>query len=191
MSQTSVLPGGQAVGIAGQLGYASADPLVDSGFNESTTQMPFGYGIRDGVGERGYLLATGFSGVYPVCGVNLFGYNHVSAGNADPNGNYQGDIGGSGLLQYATLDVLRQGPVWLPVENTVTKGMRGWCRGVATGPTGTAGLWAGAAVGTNYLGASYHVDCSKQVHFRTGVYTAADGTQAIALAECDFVNGPY
>lgn len=194
--QTTVLPGGQSVAVAGQLGDAGPMIRVDSGYNEASTQMPFGFGIRDGVGERGYLLATGFSGSFPIAGVNLFGYNHAPATTADTDGNFQGDIGGSGLLQYASLDVLRTGPVWLPVENVVTKGMRGWCRGIATGTTGGAGvvgIWAGST-GNNapgIFGSSYHVDASKQVVFRTGVYTAADGTTQIALAECDFVNGPY
>ncbi len=191
--QTSVPAGGQGVAIAGQLGDAS-DPSVKSGINEASTQIPFGYGLRDGTtNERGYLLATGFSGVLPIAGVALHGQNHVAAGNADADGNFQGDLGGSGLLQNAPIDVLRRGQVWLPVENTVTKGMRGWCRGIATGSL-TPGVWAGAAVGAagvGPFGASYHVDASKQVKFVTGVYTAADGTTQIALAECDFVNGPY
>ncbi len=193
--QTTVPAGGQAMAVAGQLGDAS-DPSVKSGFNEGTDQIPFGFGVRDGVGERMYILPTGFSGVLPIAGVNLHSQAHAPAGVADSDGRYQGDLGGSGLLQYATMDILRRGEAWLPVENTVTKGMRGWCRGIATGPTGTPGLWAGAApgaagVGPAGFGASYHVDASKQVKFVTGVYIAADGSQAIALAECDFVNSPY
>lgn len=195
MSQTSVTAGGQGVAVAGQLGDAS-DYRVDSGANEGTSQMPFGFGVRDGSAERGYLLATGFSGVVPVVGVNLHGLNHAPAGAVDGNGNYQGDIGGSGLLQYSAIDVLRRGPVWLPVENTITKGMRGWCRGIATGSTGlgagAVGAWAGALpAAAGPFGASYHVDCTKQVQFRSASVLAADGTTLIALAEVDFVNSPY
>lgn len=188
--QTTVPAGGMAMAIAGQLGDAS-DPSVKSGFNEGSVQIPFGYALRDGpTNERGFLLPTGFSGVLPIAGVNLHGLQHAPAGVADGDGNFQGDIGGSGLLQYAPMDVLRRGQAWLPVENVVTKGMRGWARGIATGTLGV-GVWAGAAVGSQPLGASYHVDASKQVKFVTGVYTAADGSTQIALAECDFVNAPY
>ena len=188
MSQTSVSAAGQGNAIAGQLADVSEPHDVVSGVNEATPQIPFGYGLRDGTNERGYILATGFSGVVPVKGVALHGLNHVAAGPADPNGNFQGDLGGSGLLQYASLDVLRKGPVWLPVENTITKGMRGWCRGVATGAQGV-GVWAGAAYdAAGPLGASYHVDCTKQVEFRSASITSADGTTVIALADVDFLN---
>jgi hypothetical protein len=129
--------------------------------------------------------------VYPVVGVNLHRPTAGQAGAADPNGRYDGDLGGSGLLQYADLDVLRKGPVWLPVEAAVTKGQRGWCRGIATGSL-TPGSWRGVDVGAaGPLGASYFVDCSKQVQFRSASVTAADGTTLVALAEVDFVNSPY
>lgn len=191
MSQTSVSAGGQAAAVAGQIGCDPQECDIKSGVNEASAQMPFGYGVRLGSGERGYLLATGFSGSVPVAGVNCFGYNHAPAGSADANGNFQGDMGGSGLLQNSSLDVMRRGSVWLPVESTITKGHGLWCRGVATGSL-TAGSWLGAARGAaGPLGASYHVDCSKQGMFVTGVYTAADGTTSIALAEVDFVNSPF
>lgn len=189
--QTSVTAGGFAAAVAGQIAEG-IDPSVKSGFNEGTSEVPFGFGLRDGTtNERGYLLPTGFSGVYPVVGVAAYGLNHVPRGVADSNGNYAGDLGGSGLIQYAQLDVLRRGSIWLPVEATVTKGQRGWCRGIGTGAQ-TPGSWMGAAPGAaGPLGASYHVDASKQVQFRTGVYTAADGSTSVAIADCDFVNSPY
>lgn len=187
MSQTTVVAGGPYTAIAGQLGDAS-DPSIDSGINAASTEMPFGYGIRDGSGEREYLLATGFSGVVPIVGVNLHQPNAVPAGVADPLGRYDGNLGGSGLRQYADLDILRKGSVYLPVEAAITKGDRGWCRGVATGAL-TAGSWRGAAPGAAApLGGSYHVDCTRQVQFRSASVTSADGTTLVALAEVDFVN---
>lgn len=191
MSQTSVTAGGPYSAIAGQLGD-SANPRIDSGINAATgVQMPFGYGLRDGSGEREYLLPTGFSGVVPVVGINLHGLNHLAAGVADPNGRFDGDLGGSGLRLWADLDVLRQGPVWLPVEAAVTKGQRGWCRGIPTGSL-TEGSWLGAAAGgAGPLGASYHIDCSRQVQFRSASATSADGTSLVALAEVDFAATNY
>src|SRR5688572_679021 len=108
MSQTSMSAGGQAIGVAGQLADSGEDDIL-SGFNDASAQMPFGYGVRFSTSREGYVLATGFSNVVPVQGVNLHGYNHSKAGAADANGNFAGDLGASGLLENADLSVLRKG----------------------------------------------------------------------------------
>lgn len=188
MSQTSVSAGGQAIGVAGQL-YDSGPHDTLSGFNEDSTQMPFGYGVRFGTARDMYVLATGFSNVVPVQGVNLHGLNHVKAGAADSGGAYQGDLGASGLLENAGLQVLRKGRVLLPVEAAPSIGDRLWCRGVATGSL-SRGSWRGAAPGSAPLGASYHVDCTGQGVFISSSFTAADGSTLVAVAEVDFTNKP-
>lgn len=192
--QSTVNAGGQSVAIAGQLGDAASADVFSGFVAASGIQVPFGYGVSfNGANERGFGLPTGFSGVVPIDGVNLFGYNHAPAGAADGDGVYQGDIGGSGLLTGSPMDVLQRGQVWLPVENNITRGQRGWCRGIATGTLGQ-GVWAGVSpgqLGPSGMGMSYHVDASKAVKFITGVYVAADGTTNIALAEVDFQSAPY
>jgi hypothetical protein len=188
MSQATMLAAGMAIGAPGQL-YDSGPMDALSGFNEDTTQMPFGYGIRFGTGRDRYVLATGFSTVVPIQGVNLRDMNHARAGSVDSGGAYQGDMGGSGLLQYAGLQVLRKGRVLLPVEAAPSIGDRLWCRGVATG-TLTRGSWRGAAPGAAPLSASYHVDCARQGVFITTSSTSVDGTTLVAVAEVDFTSLP-
>lgn len=185
MSQTSVSAGGQAVGNPGEI--ADTGPRdINSGFNEATTQMPFGYGVRFGSANNYYVLATGFSVSVPVQGVNLLNANHMPAITL-ANGTVIGDLGSSGLLQYASLQVMRQGRVLVPVEASPSLGDRAWCRGIGTGSL-TPGVWRGAAAGSAPLGGSYHVDCSKQGVFRSTAFTAADGSTLVAVLEVDFVN---
>lgn len=190
MSQNSVTSAGMAIGVAGQIADSGPHDIV-SGFNQAAAQMPFGYGVRDGTVKDSYVLATGFSGVYPVAGINVFDFNHQKIGAADPGGTYAGDLGASGLVQYAGLQVGRKGRYLVPVEAAPSIGDGAWCRGVATGNLGV-GIWRGAARGAaGPLSASYHVDCSKQGVFRSSSYTAADGTTLVAILEVDFTSSPY
>lgn len=185
MSQTTVPTGGMYIGVAGQV--ADSGPIdVLSGFNLVATQIPFGYGVRFGTARDSYVLPTGFSNVLPIQGVNVFDLAHARAGNADSAGFYQGDLGGSGILQYGGMQVGRKGRYLLPVEAAPSIGDRGWCRGIPTGSL-TAGSWRGAAPNAaGPLGASYHVDCTRQVVFLTTSFTSADGSTLVAVAECDF-----
>lgn len=189
MSQTTINAGGMSIGVAGQV-YDTGPHDIVSGFNEEAAQMPFGHGVRDGSSAGFYKLATGFSGVYPVVGINVQGWNHMPAVTLN-NGQVIGDQGASGLLQNASLQVGRKGRFLVPVEAAPAVGDGAWCRGVATGNLGV-GLWRGTTRGAaGPLGASYHVDCSKQAVFRTAAFTAADGTTLVAVLEVDFTNGPY
>ena len=201
MSQTTVSAGGQAIGLAGQIADSREGRDIVSGFNmEATNQLPFGFGLRVQPGSNGdgFLLATGFSGLSPgleVAGVNVFSFNHVKAGAADSAGNFAGDMGASGLLPKAGLQVMRQGRVIAPVEIAVVAGDRAWCRGVATGTSGSA-AWQGIWSGTGYnlaneaAGSSYMIDCRKQGVFRSGTYTAADGITKVAILEVNFTGRP-
>jgi hypothetical protein len=194
MSQTVVSAGGQAIGVAGQLADSNQADAV-SGFNkEATAQIPFGFGVRVQPGSNGdgFLLPTGFSSIgvgFDVAGVNIFNFNHAKAGTADSVGNFSGDVGGSGLLPNAGMQILRDGRVLVPVETAVVAGDRPYCRGIATGAF-TAGIWSGT--GYNAAGAqpSYHIDVTRQGVFRSGTYTAADGVTKVAILECDFTNKP-
>lgn len=188
MSQTTVNAGGMSIGVPGQIVDSGPHDIV-SGFNDASAQMPFGYGLRDSTAAKLYLLPTGFSGVHPIVGINVHSLDHVKAGAADAAGNFAGDLGASGLLENAQLQVGRKGRYLVPVEAAPTVGDGAWCRGVPTGSL-TAGSWRGAARGAaGPLGASYHVDCSKQAVFRSGSFTAADGSTLVAILEVDFSNG--
>ena len=190
MSQTTVTAGGQAIGDPGQIDDGGLVTDVVSGFNENAVQMPWGYGLRQGTTADFYALASGFSGVLPCVGVNAYSSSHQPAITLG-NGQVIGDLGASGLNQNASLRVMRKGRVIVPVEGTVTLGHGAWCRGGATGSL-TQGSWLGAARGgAGPLGASYHVDCSKQARFVSGTSTASDGTTSVAILEVDFTNSAY
>lgn len=193
MSQTTIQASGQTIGVPGMIAD-SADVIdIVSGFNPSGgVQLPFGYGLRDnGTNRDQYVLATGFSGVYPVAGINVFDLSHMRQGAADGAGNFAGDLGGSGIAGPAGIQVGRKGRFLVPVEVAPTIGDGAWCRGVATGNLG-AGIWRSAARGAaGPLSASYHVDCSKQAVFRSTSFTAADGTTLVAVLEVDFLNSVY
>jgi len=197
MAQLTVPAGGQSIGVAGQLAD-SGKPDVVSGFNkEASSQIPFGFGVRVQPGSNGdgFLLATGFSGGAPgteVAGISIFSYNHFKQGAADPLGNFAGDLGGSGLLPNAGMQILREGRAIVPVEITVVAGDRAWCRGIATGTTSnTAGIWSGTGYNVAGAGSSYMIDCTRQGVFRSGTYTAADGVTKVAVLEVDFTNKSF
>jgi hypothetical protein len=193
MSQTSINAGGQRVGDPGDPADAGPKDVL-SGFNADSVQMPFGYGvaINTNSGDK-YSLPTGMSNAYPVAGVLARRANYQPSITLQ-NGQVIGDLGGSGLLQYAPLNVVVKGRMLVPVEAAVTRGQRAWCRGVATGSL-SQGSWRGAAVGavplggSQALGASYFIDCTRQGVFRSASYTAADGSTLVAVLECDFTTG--
>jgi hypothetical protein len=192
MSQTVINAGGQAIGDAGDT--ADSGPMdVVSGFNQNTAQLPFGFGVRDGTARDFYVLPTGMSNAYPVGGVFLRRANYQPQITL-PNGQTVGDLGASGVVQNAPLNIARKGRVLVPVEAAVTLGQRAWCRGVATGAQ-TQGSWRGADVGavplggSVALGASYFIDCTRAGVFRSASFTAADGSTLVAVLESDFTVG--
>jgi hypothetical protein len=190
MSQTSVLAGGQPIGVAGQLADNGPFDIV-SGFNEATTQLPFGFGVRQGTSRDMYILPTGTSGgAVPVVGLVSHDFDHSPAGVVDSAGNYSGDLGASGLLQYAKFGVARKGRFLVPVEASPSVNDRAWCRSVATGGgvSSMRGIWRGSPQGTPPLSGSYHVDCSNNGVFRSTAFTAADGTTLVAVMEVDFTS---
>jgi hypothetical protein len=200
MSQTTVSAGGQAIGLAGQVADSAEGRDIVSGFNkEATNQIGFGLGVRVQPGSNGdgFLLASGFSGGSPgmeVAGINVFSYNHMKQGAADPAGNFAGDLGGSGLLPNAGMQVGREGRFIVPVEIAVVAGDRAWCRGIATGTSSSAniqGIWAGTGYNAAGTGSSYMIDCTRQGVFRSGTYTAADGVTKVAILETDFTNRSF
>lgn len=188
MSQTTVSAGGQSIGVAGQVADSGEGQDIVSGFNmESSAQIPFGFGLRVQPGSNGdgFLLPTGFSTVGgDVAGISIFSFNHQKVGPADSAGIFAGDMGASGLLPKAGLQVMRKGRALVPVQDTVRAGDRPFCMGIGTGAL-TAGLWAGSG-----YGASYHIDCTRQGVFRSASYTAADGSTKVAVLEVDFTAKP-
>lgn len=184
MSQTSVPAAGMPIGVAGEK-YDSGPHDIVSGFNEEgTSQMPWGIGLMAGPSEKGFLIPSGASGTFEVKGINVFSHAHSRAGNADPDGRYSGDLGATGLLPDAGLQVGREGRFLVPVAIDVRKGDRPFVYVVPTGTFGR-GVW----VGSN-MGGSYVRDCTAQGEFVTGTFTAADGTTKVAVLDCNFKAKP-
>lgn len=193
MSQTSINAGGQAIGDAGDPADAGPKDFL-SGFNGGSAQIPFGFGVSpNALANSFYALPTGMSNAYPVGGVFVRRANYQPQITL-PNGQTVGDLGASGIVQNAPMNVAIKGRFLVPVEAAVTRNQRAWCRGVATGAQ-TQGSWRGADVGSVplggsvALGASYFLDCTKQGVFRTASFTAADGSTLVAVLECDFTTG--
>lgn len=193
MSQTTVSAGGAAIGDAGDPADAGPKDQL-SGFNGEAAQIPFGYGVAvKTLANSFYGLPTGMTNAYPVGGVFLRRANYQPQITLQ-NGQTIGDLGASGIVQNAPMNVGIKGRFLVPVEVAVTRGQRAWCRGVATGSV-TQGSWRAAdpgAVplgGSVALGASYFIDCTRAGVFRTASFTAADGTTLVAILEADFTVG--
>lgn len=184
MSQTFILPGGQAIGLAGMIADSCENRDIVSGFNMDTQQIPFGVGVMrqpGGVDERCYVLPTGPSGSVQIDGLTVFDLNHNRAGTADAYGRYSGDMGASGLLPNSSMQVARRGRYFVPVESPVQVDDRPFIRTVPTG-TLSQGMFAGTGI------SGFNKDCTAQGVFRSKTFTAADNTTQIAIVEVDFVN---
>lgn len=186
MSQRTVNAGGMSIGFAGQIADSNWVLDIVSGFSaEASAQIPFGFGLMalSGVPDS-YVLPSGASGTMEIQGISVLGLNHSRGGGVDADGNFFGDLGASGLLPKASLQVMRKGRVLVPVEHNVRIGDRPYCRVTATGAL-TPGSW----VGTNY-GGSYVRDCTTQGRFISLTSTAADGVTKVAVLEVDFNSKP-
>lgn len=183
MSQTTVNAAGMPAAIQGQLADSGPHDIVSAYSQEATAQIPFGVGLMKGSVAQAALLPSGVSGTMEIYGLNVYA-PRMRAGAADAAGNFVGDLGASGLLPKAPIELGRAGRFWVPVEAAVRDGDRAYCRVTATGAL-NPGSWAG----TNY-GGSYVRDCTAQGVFRSATVTAADGSTLVAILECDFTNKP-
>lgn len=182
MSQTSVSSTGQAVGVAGQL-FDNAEVVdVVSGFSEeASAQIPFGVGLKQGAADQGVLNMAGSTDV--VAGISVFGYNHMPANAAGTIG----DLGTTGLLPKAGLQVLRKGRILALLDAgvaSVAVGDRAYVRYSANGGNTVLGAWS------NATDAGHNTDMTKVGVFVSSMSTAADGTSKLAVLEVDFTNKP-
>lgn len=185
MSQRTVLPNGMAVAIAGQLADTGPHDIITGFSAESTLSIPWGFGLRKAASgnPQGHVLPTGTSGTFEIVGVNILRYDAMRQGSADADGNYAGEVGSTGLLPKAMLEVGRKGRAYVPVEVEVRDGDRAYCRIGPGGASGGAGIWGGTGI-------SGMIDCRKQAVFRSNTVVSADGTSRIAVLEFDFTASP-
>jgi hypothetical protein len=185
--QTSINKAGQPVGFPGQLSDSMEGVDVVSRFNqEAAAQMPFGIGVKPGTVRDGVKLPAAQADV--IEGIVKWGANHMPANAAGTIG----DLGATGLLPKAGLEVVRRGRMYVVVDPGIAAGAgaitpyvdRGYCRAVVNGGNNVVGAWTNAADGVNTI------DCTKQVQFVSDVRLAADGVTKMAEVEVSFNNKP-
>jgi hypothetical protein len=184
MSQTSINAAGQPQGVAGQLAdNAEVVDVVSFFSEESSAEIPFGVGVVAGSDEQGCLLPSGSGDV--CVGVSVFGLSHLPANSAGTSG----DLGSSGLLPNAGLQVLRKGRILAYLDKSVTSitpySDRPFLRYTADGTTNPqVGAWG------KETDSGKNTDMSKCAVFVSGMFTSADGTTKCAVMEVDFTNKP-
>lgn len=183
--QTSINKAGQPVGFPGQLSDSMEGVDVLSRFNqEAAAQMPFGIGVKPGTVRDAVKLPAAQADV--IEGIVKWGANHMPA---NATGTI-GDLGATGLLPKAGLEVVRRGRMYVIVDPGLAVGAitpyvdRGYCRAVVNGGNNVVGAWTNAADGADTI------DCTKQVQFVSSVFLAADGVTKMAEVDVDFVNHP-
>lgn len=181
--QTSINQAGQPVGVAGQLSDNMEGMDIVSRFNqEASANIQFGIGIKPGAARDGVKLLT--ANTETVEGINIWGFNHEVGANGDLD---QTAVTG-GLRPKASMQVLQRGRCYVVVDAGVSSIIpnvdRGYIRCVANGGNTVIGAFSNISDSTN------SIDSTKQVIFRSNIFTAADGVTKIAEVDVDFVNKP-
>lgn len=148
--------------LAGQL--AGLDNEIDSFTNqEATADLPFGYAVVQGTGEKDALLPSDDGDVF--VGIVVMGHSYG-----------EDDLGDEGPLPLQSVDILHHGRVWVVVGEAVLVGDRGF----VSYASGTA--TPGKIMKTDTTDAT--LDTSAQIRFLTAQATPG----GLALAEIDVMN---
>ena len=175
MSQTSINQAGFPIAVAGQVSQTREGMDIVSRFSgEASTRIGFGLAVKAGTSEHEVLLPTAANSV--VQGVVKFGYNHTPGATGD----LDQDSTPPGLKPNASIELMRQGTMWVQIDADTaiaTPGeTRAYCRFESDGGSNTK-------VGTfRHTDDTHVIDTRNQVVFVSGVRTAADGTK---IAEVD------
>lgn len=188
MSQTSINPAGQAIGVVGQLIDDGPSDVVSAFSEETVNEIPFGCGLVQGVADDGVKLPAANTDK-PV-GINIFGFWHQTAGAVDPTGAQTGDIGATGLKPKAGVDKGRKGRALVPVEAgiVIVPGTdRPFLRWQSDGGVNTqVGMWSNVQDGGTRL-----IDCTRLGVFTSSVSTVDNptgGSSLAAILEFDFTS---
>jgi len=181
MSQTTINPAGQPIGIAG-MDYDSGEGKdIVSFFNEGSASIPFGCAVQQGTSEKGGKALDGSGNT--VIGVNVWGFNHQPGGIAG-----QSDVDSTGLMQYGGGQLGRKGRFLVPIAAgaTIAVNDRAYAQFESDGGSNTqVGVWCNANTGSHYI------DCTRVGVFRSGNFTAntaTGGSANVAVLEVDFTN---
>lgn len=153
--------------IAGQLadlGVADIRSFVNS---EASAEIPFGFAVVQGTGEKDALLPSVSGNVF----VGILVHSHAY----DP----ENDLGNDGVKADRELNIMNKGRVWVVVGETVAVGDRGYV--VYATPVSGEQV-PGQIMKTNT--ADVTLNTGAQIRF----LTAATGAGSLALAEIDCMN---
>lgn len=162
---------------AGQLIYG--DLIVPMTNDEASAEIAFGLAVVLDPSSP----ATDQSATLPTAETNKV-WGIVLHSNAYDrtytlaDGSTGGELGTTGLMPGAVMNVLRKGRVWVTAQTAVTPGDRLWVRAVATGDEVLGGL-EDADDGTDMI------DCTSQ-----GVWCTTAAAGDLAILEVDFTNKP-
>jgi hypothetical protein len=150
MSQTSI-KSSMDVAFAGMLADA-AQARVDSKANgEASAEIPFGVAVAKGATDNVVKLPAANTDKFD--GVVVHDHSYVPGTN--------GNLGTTGIKSKGSINLLREGEVWVTVEEAVAPGDRGFFR-YASGAGGTQkGAWRKSAV------ANETIDATAQTEFRS------------------------
>lgn len=169
-----------AVAFAGMVADGCAPDIVTMVNSESSAEIPFGVGVEKNstTVPRTCKLPNAETDVISGLVVHSHAYARGRQGA-------QGELGDTGVKPGGVLNILRRGRMWARLDitqATPTIDGRGWIRAVAAGDE-VLGAVASADDSTDT------VDCTKQIVFRSGPITGADGV-LLVLVEVDFTNEP-
>lgn len=121
MSQTTS-PTSMTTAIAGALYQNDPDNLIDSAVNqEASAQIAFGTFVARGTNERGVIQPDGATDAAKVCGIALHSHDYAKALDGTTS---TGDLGSTGILPKAKVNVLRRGRVYMVSEQDLSRGDR-------------------------------------------------------------------
>lgn len=182
MSQTVIQKYGYPVAVAGQLSDNMEGVDVVSRFNQDVVQLPFGTAVKAGTAERSAKALAANTDI--VQGFVKWGTDHFPA---NASGSI-GDVGATGLLPNAGLEIVRRGRMYCVVDPSIVTitpySDRCFIRCTVNGGNNVIGAVSNVADGAN------NIDCTKQAQFVSGIFTAADGVTKIAEVEVSFNNKP-
>jgi hypothetical protein len=166
-----------AVAFAGQLATMEDTDII-TGFNEDTSDMPFGIAVsyKASPTYNTDMTLPVTSGGAKVAGILIHSHAHERQYSL-PDGTLAGDLAAGGLVPGAKLDILRRGRVWVITQQAVAVGDRLFvCFSAGTVYT-AAGQLGNADESSNTL------DCT-----RLGQWVTAQTTPGgLALLDVNFV----
>jgi hypothetical protein len=168
--QLNIQKYGQSVGVAGQISDNGEGYDIVSRFNLGAIDIPFGVGVAANTTKRNACQALATSGD-TFMGVNVWGMNHT----LDIVG---GDLEAGGLKQYAGLQVMQAGRIYVVIDPSITTIVANVDRAFVRYSTNGGNTVIGAF--SNVSDAGHNLDITKLAIFRSGIFTAADGSTKIA-----------